>query len=210
MRRNSAPGVRLARFAIANLLVLLLYLPWLGSMLNRFSVDNSYWQGRLKVLEALRTLFISFVTGESVDQDVAVWLLLLYAAHGPDCCRVARSVRRRWPPSTDVRPALALRSHRRGAALDLLRTQVQRPLRHGRVARIAVDLGRRVWDDDRRSKIEEQELDILNVERASKPRSPIPNPYSPISPSPCSPPVSSTPTSTGSPIRTFARISGER
>ncbi len=74
-----SPWRSIGRFAIANLLVLLLYLPWLGAMLNRFSVDNSYWQGRLKVLEALRTLFISFVAGESVDQGVAVWMLLLYA-----------------------------------------------------------------------------------------------------------------------------------
>ena len=70
----------IGRFAIANLVLLLLYLPWLGAMLNRFSVDNSYWQGRLKVLEALRSLFISFVSGESVAQDVAVWMLVLYAA----------------------------------------------------------------------------------------------------------------------------------
>jgi hypothetical protein len=48
-------------------------------MLNRLSVDNSYWQGRLKLVEAVRSVFISFVAGETIDEQGAIWLLLLYA-----------------------------------------------------------------------------------------------------------------------------------
>jgi len=78
--QDANPWRSIGWFALANVILLLLYLPWLGAMLNRFSVDNSYWQGRLKVPEALRTLFVSFVVGESVAQEMAVWMLVLYAA----------------------------------------------------------------------------------------------------------------------------------
>jgi 4-amino-4-deoxy-L-arabinose transferase-like glycosyltransferase len=77
---NGEPPWRtITRFGLANALVLVLYLPWIGSMLYRLSVDNSYWQGRLKVLEAVRSVFISFVAGETIAENVAIWLLLGYA-----------------------------------------------------------------------------------------------------------------------------------
>lgn len=51
---------RLIAFAISVLAIILLYLPWLPAMLNRYRVDASYWQGGLKLGEALRHVAISF------------------------------------------------------------------------------------------------------------------------------------------------------
>ena len=55
----------------------LLYLPWLPAMLNRYAVDRSYWQGALKINEALRHVAISFTTGapETMLERDAVRLL---------------------------------------------------------------------------------------------------------------------------------------
>jgi uncharacterized membrane protein len=67
----------LAAFAVCCLTIVLLYLPWLPAMLNRYAVDRSYWQGALKVNEVLRHLAISFTTGapETMLESDAVRLL---------------------------------------------------------------------------------------------------------------------------------------
>ena len=67
----------LAAFAVACLGIALLYLPWLPAMLNRYAVDRSYWQGALKINEALRHVAISFTTGapETMLERDAVRLL---------------------------------------------------------------------------------------------------------------------------------------
>jgi mannosyltransferase len=65
-------------FALATAGVFVLYLPWLGAMINRFNVDRSYWQGALKIGEALRSVAITFTGGESVTERVGGWLLLPY------------------------------------------------------------------------------------------------------------------------------------
>jgi mannosyltransferase len=65
-------------FVIANLVVLLLYLPWITALLTRFSVDNSYWEGEFKFQEALRHIAISFISGETVLEKEAVYFLLPY------------------------------------------------------------------------------------------------------------------------------------
>ena len=67
----------LAAFAVGCLSVALLYLPWLPAMLNRYAVDRSYWQGALKINEALRHVAISFTTGapETMLEHDAVRLL---------------------------------------------------------------------------------------------------------------------------------------
>ena len=67
----------LAAFAFSCLSILLLYLPWLPAMLNRYAVDRSYWQGALKIDEALRHVAISFTTGapETMLERDAVRLL---------------------------------------------------------------------------------------------------------------------------------------
>ena len=67
----------LAAFAVGCLSIALLYLPWLPAMLNRYAVDRSYWQGALKINEALRHVAISFTTGapETMLERDAVRLL---------------------------------------------------------------------------------------------------------------------------------------
>ena len=67
----------LAAFAVGCLSIALLYLPWLPAMLNRYAVDRSYWQGALKINEALRHVAISFTTGapETMLEHDAVRLL---------------------------------------------------------------------------------------------------------------------------------------
>lgn len=50
----------LAAFAASTAAIVLLYLPWLPAMLNRYRADVSYWQGSLKLVEALRHVAVSF------------------------------------------------------------------------------------------------------------------------------------------------------
>ena len=68
---------KLGVFALSCLSIALLYLPWLPAMLNRYAVDRSYWQGALKINEALRHVAISFTTGapETMLERDAVRLL---------------------------------------------------------------------------------------------------------------------------------------
>ncbi len=61
-------------FLIANLIVLLLYIPWITTLVNRFSVDSSYWAGQLKIEEAIRHVAISFISGETVLEREAIHL----------------------------------------------------------------------------------------------------------------------------------------
>lgn len=66
-------------FLLANLAVLLLYLPWFSALITRLAVDASYWEGDLKLGEALRHLAISFTSGETVLEQQATRLLIPYA-----------------------------------------------------------------------------------------------------------------------------------
>lgn len=53
------------------------YLPWLPAMLTRYRVDASYWQGRLKLGEALRHVAISLAAGAPetmLEADAVGWL----------------------------------------------------------------------------------------------------------------------------------------
>ncbi len=75
---DGRPGRRLVgRAALAGLAVFALYLPWLPSMLRRYGLDRSYWQGSLKLGEALRHVAISFTAGapETAQEGAAVGLL---------------------------------------------------------------------------------------------------------------------------------------
>ena len=45
-------------FALA--VIFIAYLPWLPVVLTRYRVDASYWQGQLKLDEALRHVWLSF------------------------------------------------------------------------------------------------------------------------------------------------------
>ena len=69
-RSNRAPAAR--EGAVAGLLVVVAYLPWLPNALRRFQVDASYWQGTLKLDEAIRHIAISFTTGETVLEQRAI------------------------------------------------------------------------------------------------------------------------------------------
>ncbi len=51
---------------------LTLYLPWLPFLFRRYRVDVSYWEGTLKVEEALRKIFISFSVGETMLEGEAI------------------------------------------------------------------------------------------------------------------------------------------
>jgi 4-amino-4-deoxy-L-arabinose transferase-like glycosyltransferase len=66
-------------FALANVAVLLAYLPWFAALLNRLSMDASYWEGEFKLVEALRHVAISFTSGETVLEERATILLIPYA-----------------------------------------------------------------------------------------------------------------------------------
>ena len=97
--RVSGRQARAAMAAAA--LVVLGYLPWLPAMLNRYRVDASYWQGDLKLGEALRHVLISFTTAapETMLESDAVrwlpWFAAAFAAALVGLCAGSRSCGRR-------------------------------------------------------------------------------------------------------------------
>ncbi|MEZ4729454.1 MAG: glycosyltransferase family 39 protein [Caldilineaceae bacterium] len=70
---------RLAGFLGTHLAILVVYLAWIGALFRQLTTDASYWQGQLKVWEALRTIALRFTQGETVAEQTAVPGLLLYA-----------------------------------------------------------------------------------------------------------------------------------
>jgi len=54
--------------------IVIAFLPWTPFVLARFGQDASYWQGALKLDEAVRHIFINFTTGESVLESQAQWI----------------------------------------------------------------------------------------------------------------------------------------
>ncbi len=79
-QRSLARRRLLIEGAAAALVVILAYLPWLPNVLRRFGEDASYWQGALKLDEALRHIAISFSTGETVLEQQAIPLTWAVAA----------------------------------------------------------------------------------------------------------------------------------
>jgi mannosyltransferase len=72
-----AAGRRSVALVASFALVGLGYLAWLPAMLTRYRVDASYWQGQLKLVEALRHIAISFTTGAAetmLEGDAVRWL----------------------------------------------------------------------------------------------------------------------------------------
>ena len=67
-------------FVLANLAVLLLYLPWVVTVVSHLTMDASYWTGEFKVWEALRHVAISLTSGETVLEAQATQLLSAYGA----------------------------------------------------------------------------------------------------------------------------------
>ncbi len=70
----------LTAFAISALTIIVLYLPWLPAMLNRYRADASYWRGALKLGEALRHVAINFSVAapEMMLESEAVRLLPIF------------------------------------------------------------------------------------------------------------------------------------
>ena len=78
--QQTQPGPQhISRFLVANFALFLLYVPWLTPLFNRLQVDTSYWQGRLKLWEALRSIAMRFTTGETMLEVNARWWLIPYA-----------------------------------------------------------------------------------------------------------------------------------
>ncbi len=73
-------GRHWAAFGLSVLMIILLYLPWLPAMLNRYRADTSYWQGALKLGEALRHVAINFTVAapEMMLEGTALRLLPLF------------------------------------------------------------------------------------------------------------------------------------
>ncbi len=69
---------RLFGFGVTHLLVALGYLVWLAPLFQQFTRDASYWQGRLKLWEALRGIAFRFSRGETVLEATGKPLLLAY------------------------------------------------------------------------------------------------------------------------------------
>lgn len=67
-------------FIGANVLIVVAYLPWFWAMLRRLAMDTSYWQGRLKVTEALRNVLVTFVSGETVAAGPGLWIMFVGSA----------------------------------------------------------------------------------------------------------------------------------
>lgn len=78
-RRLCNPNQRLLGYLATHLAIVLLYLVWLGALLQQLIGDTSYWQGRLKIWEALRSVAVRFTSGETVLEQSAVDRLPLYA-----------------------------------------------------------------------------------------------------------------------------------
>ncbi len=56
------------------------FLPWLPFVVARLNQDASYWQGALKMDEALRHILINFTMGESVLEAQAQWIAVGWLA----------------------------------------------------------------------------------------------------------------------------------
>ena len=70
---------RVVPFVVANVAVVVLYLPWLANLVTRLRVDRSYWTGTLKLREALLDIALRFTSGETMSERMGLWLLIGYA-----------------------------------------------------------------------------------------------------------------------------------
>jgi hypothetical protein len=67
-------------FVLAHFAIVLLYLPWIGVIVQRLASDASYWQGRLPVVDAVRDVATRFVAGETLNESAATWLAVVTLA----------------------------------------------------------------------------------------------------------------------------------
>ena len=123
------PAVRrlLLEGTLAGLLVVVAYLPWLPNALRRFQIDASYWQGTLKLAEAIRHIAISFTTGETVLEQQAIPLAWGLAALA-GVCLVALA----WTAVRGQRSEVRGQQHSRNSAIPQSRNSAtSTPLRSG-------------------------------------------------------------------------------
>jgi hypothetical protein len=75
-------GLRPARLILGGLASLLVtalaFLPWLPNLITRYGADASYWPGRLKFVEVLLDIVVSFIGGESVFEATGTMLAIGY------------------------------------------------------------------------------------------------------------------------------------
>jgi mannosyltransferase len=79
-RRAGQPLRRLIPAGLAWASVVAIFAPWLPFLIGRYGADQSYWQGALKLDEALRKVLISFSLGESVLEPVGFPLAMVALA----------------------------------------------------------------------------------------------------------------------------------
>ncbi|MEA3337859.1 MAG: glycosyltransferase family 39 protein [Chloroflexota bacterium] len=104
--RRSDFGRLLVEGIAAAVLIALAYLPWLPNALGRFQIDTSYWQGTLKLNEALRHLAINFSTGETVLEQQATTLAWIVFAIAIACLvALVWAAIARKPQATDATAA---------------------------------------------------------------------------------------------------------
>jgi len=70
---------RLREVTVTLLAIVIAYLPWLPYLFGRYQGDVSYWEGRLKLDEAIRKIGIVFSAGESILESIGQWLALSFA-----------------------------------------------------------------------------------------------------------------------------------
>ena len=110
--RPAQAGIDWRPALLAFLAIGILYLPWLPAMLNRYQVDRSYWQGALKLGEALRHVALSISMGspETLREKLAMpllpWFGLTFLAALAALLWWARQ-ERKWAEMQAVAPAAA-------------------------------------------------------------------------------------------------------
>ncbi|MCS6825463.1 MAG: glycosyltransferase family 39 protein, partial [Caldilinea sp.] len=76
VREMRRPAVKkLWALALAGAMILLLYAPWLGALFGQLHNDRSYWEGSLKLWEAIAKVAVAFTSGETVLEQTALRLL---------------------------------------------------------------------------------------------------------------------------------------
>jgi mannosyltransferase len=95
------------KLIIAWSIIALSYAPWIPHVVGRYGQDDSYWQGALKMGEALRKLLISFSLGESVLEPIGYPLAIGFLA------LLGLSLFTLWSPADRQRPAATRQAHTR-------------------------------------------------------------------------------------------------
>ena len=62
--------------SVSAVATVLLYVPWLPYLFNRYGTDTSYWPGRLKIHEIFVDIAVFFAGGESVTEPIGIVLAI--------------------------------------------------------------------------------------------------------------------------------------